>query len=81
MANQFGQALASGEPIPRELAAAARLVFPERTKVSVGADGSIPNMADALSITGLKVSDEIADLITPVMRKEYDLSRACRLTC
>ena len=74
VANQFGQALASGEPIPRELAAAARLVFPERTKVSVGADGSIPNMADALSITGLKVSDEIADLITPVMRKEYDLS-------
>ena len=72
VANQYGQLLLSGKPIPQHLQAAARLVFPGQAKVAVAADGSIPNMSAALSNTGFDISPEIADLITPVMRGEYN---------
>ena len=72
VANQYGQLLLSGKPIPPHLQAAARLVFPGQAKVAVAADGSIPNMSAALSNTGFDISPEVASLITPVMKGEYD---------
>jgi hypothetical protein len=72
VANQYGQLLLSGKPIPPHLQAAARLVFPGQAKVAVAADGSIPNMSTALSNTGFDISPEVASLITPVMKGEYN---------